>query len=168
MKASGADIFFFAGVPKQGVQAIKKSAELGWKATRILNNSAVAFGTPKNAGLENSKGIISMEFHKDVLDPKLKDDPGVKEYNAFLDKYMPREDRTSDSPMVGYMESVILVHILEQCGDDLTRENVMRQAANLKNFEMGLLLDGMKLNTSPTDFYLIEQFQMKRFGEGNW
>ena len=117
----------------------------------------------KPAGLEYAKDIISTAYLKDPTDPAWKDDPGMKEWVAFMDKYYPEGDKSSSFPAYGYGVARTMVQVLKQCGDDLTREDVMRQAANLKDFETGMELPGIKINTSPTDFYPIEQMQMGRF-----
>lgn len=113
---------------------------------------------PEAGGLENSKGVLSSNYIKDPTDPTWKDDPAIKEWSAFMDKYFPEGDN-----VYGYATAQTLVQVLRQCGDDLTRENIMRQAASLKNFQLGLLLPGIKINTSPTDYFPIEQMQMSRF-----
>jgi branched-chain amino acid transport system substrate-binding protein len=117
----------------------------------------------KPAGLENAKGVLSAGYLKDPTDPRWKDDLAVKTWEAFMVKYYPDGDRTSAFPVYGYVVSQALVQVLKQCGDDLTRENVMRQAANLRDLELDMLLPGIKINTSPTDYYPIEQMQMTRF-----
>ena len=117
----------------------------------------------KPAGLVNAKGILSTNYLKDPTDPTWKEDPAIKEWPAFMDKYFPEGDKTSTFSVYGYLTAQTMVQVLKQCGDELTRENVMRQAANLKDFELGLLLPGIKINTSPTDYFPVEQMQMSRF-----
>jgi branched-chain amino acid transport system substrate-binding protein len=117
----------------------------------------------KPAGLENAKGILSTNYLKDPTDPTWKDDLSIKEWTSFMDKYFPEGDKTSTFSVYGYLTAQTMVQVLKQCGDELTRENVMRQAVNLKDFELGLLLPGIKINTSPTDFFPVEQMQMSRF-----
>ncbi len=117
----------------------------------------------KPAGLDNSKGIISSNYIKDPTDPAWKDDPAIKEWSAFMDQYFPEGDKTSTFPVYAYALAQTMVQVLKQCGDELTRENVMKQAKNLKDFELGLLLPGIKINTGPTDYYPIEQMQLSRF-----
>jgi branched-chain amino acid transport system substrate-binding protein len=164
LKASGADIFFDATTPKFAAQAIKKMAEIGWKPVHILNQvSANIASVFKPAGLENSKGILSTGYLKDLTDPQWKDDPGMKNFFAFMDKYFPDGDKTNPNIAYGYTVTQTMVQVLKQCGDNLTRENVMKQAANLKDLELELLLPGIKVNTSPTDFYPIKQNQMVKF-----
>jgi branched-chain amino acid transport system substrate-binding protein len=164
LKTSGADIFFDEASPKFAAQAIRKAAEIGWKPTLFLASISNSVGSVlKPAGLENSKGILSSNYIKDPTDPAFKDDPAIKEWSAFMDKYFPEGDKSSSFTIYGYATAQTLVQVLKQCGDELTRENVMKQAANLKNFEVGLLLPGIRINTSPTDYFPIEQMQMSRF-----
>ena len=164
LKTIGADIFFDEASPKFAAQAIRKAAEIGWKPTLFLASISNSVGSVlKPAGLENSKGILSSNYIKDPTDPTWKDDPAIKQWSEFMDKYFPEGDKSSTFTVYGYALSQTLVQVLKQCGDELTRENVMKQATNLKDFEVGLLLPGIKINTSPTDYYPIEQMQMSRF-----
>jgi branched-chain amino acid transport system substrate-binding protein len=164
LKTVGADIFFNETSPKFAAQAIRKAAEIGWKPVQFLASVSNSVGSVlRPAGLENAKGILSTNYLKDPTDPTWKEDPAIKEWTAFMDKYFPDGDRTSTFTVYGYLAAQTMVQVLKQCGDELTRENVMRQAANLKGFELGLLLPGIKINTSPTDYFPIEQMQMSRF-----
>jgi branched-chain amino acid transport system substrate-binding protein len=164
IKAAGADIFFDEASPKFAAMAIRKAAELGWKPTVFLASVSNSVGSVlKPAGLDNSKGVLSSNYIKDPTDPAWKDDPAIKEWSTFMDRYFPDGDKSSSFSTYGYAVAQTLVQILKQCGDDLTRENVMKQAANLKDVDIGLLLPGIKINTSPTDYYPIEQMQMSRF-----
>ena len=150
LKASGADIFVNITTPKFAAQAIKKVAELGWKPVHILNNVSGSIGSVlKPAGFENSKGILSTAYFKDQADPANANDPGVKEWRAFMEKYYPDGDQSNSSNVSGYATARLLVQVLKQCGDNLTRENVMKQAASLKDVDLGMLLPGIKVNTSP-------------------
>jgi branched-chain amino acid transport system substrate-binding protein len=169
LKSSGADIFFDEASPKFAAQAIKKAAEIGWKPTLILANISNSVGAVlKPAGLENSKGIISANYLKDPTDPSWKDDAAMKEWAAFMDQYFPDGDKSSTFNVYGYATAQTLVRVLKQCGDDLTRANIMKQAASLKDLELGVLLPGIKINTSEIDFNPIEQMQLSRFnGEYN-
>jgi branched-chain amino acid transport system substrate-binding protein len=169
LKTSGADIFFNEASPKFAAQAIKKAAEIGWKPTLILANISNSVGAVlKPAGLDNSKGIISSNYLKDPTDPSWKDDPAVKEWSAFMDRYFPDGDKSSIYTVFGYASAQTLVQVLKQCGDELTRANIMKQAANLKQFELGVLLPGITINTGADDYYPIEQMQLSRFnGEYN-
>jgi branched-chain amino acid transport system substrate-binding protein len=169
LKASGADIFVNITTPKFAAQAIKKVAELGWKPLHILNNVSGSIGSVlRPAGFENSKGILSTAYFKDQTDPANAGDPGVKEWTAFMDKYYPEGDKTNSSNVSAYTTSRLLVQVLKQCGDNLTRENVMKQAANLKDVDLGMLLPGIKANTSPTDYFPLEELQMRRFNGQGW
>jgi branched-chain amino acid transport system substrate-binding protein len=164
LKSSGADIFFNESSPKFAAQAIRKAAEIGWKPVQFLASISNSVGSVlKPAGLENAKDILSTNYLKDPTDPTWKDDPAIKEWASFMDKYFPDGDKTSTFSVYGYLTGQTLVQVLKQCGDELSRENVMKQAANLKDFELGLLLPGIKINTSPTDYYPVEQMQMLRF-----
>jgi branched-chain amino acid transport system substrate-binding protein len=169
LKSSGADVFLDIATPKFAAQAIKKVSELGWKPLHILSYVSASIGSViKPAGFENAQGIVSAAYFKDPNDPKWKDDKGVRELNAFLDKYLPEANRSDTLIINGYNPAQILVQVLKQCGDDLTRENVMKQAASLKNFELGMLLPGITVNTSPTDHAPIEQWQLMRFQGETW
>jgi len=164
LKASGADIFYDVTTPKFAAQAIKKAAEIGWKPVHLLNSVSSSVGAViRPAGLENAQGIFTALYGKDPTDPIWNDDPGRKEWIAFMEKYYPEGDRGSSFTVYGYSVARTMVQVLQQCGDDLTRANVMKQAANLKDYETGMSLPGIKINTSPTDFYPIEQMQMGLF-----
>jgi ABC-type branched-subunit amino acid transport system substrate-binding protein len=169
LKDSGADIFFSWAAPKGSAQAIRKVGELGWKPKFFLANTATTIASVlKPAGLEYSKDIISTAYVKDPTDPKWKDDPGVKHWTEFMDKYYPDGDKANANNAYAYVESQALVQVLKQCGDDLTRENVMKQAANLKNFTSEMLLPGISVNTSPDDYFPIEQMQLMKFNGQTW
>jgi branched-chain amino acid transport system substrate-binding protein len=169
LKASGADIFVNIATPKFAAQAIKKVPELGWKPVHILNNVSGSIGSVlRPAGFENSKGILSTAYFKDQTDPANANDPGVKEWTAFMDKYYPEGDKTNSSNVSAYATSRLLVQVLKQCGDNLTRENVMKQAANLKNIDLGMLLPGITANTGPNDYFPLEELQMRRFNGEGW
>jgi branched-chain amino acid transport system substrate-binding protein len=169
LKASGADVFFNVTTPKFAAQAIKKAAEIEWKPIHLLNNVSNSVGAVlKPAGFDNSKAILTTAYLKDPTDPTWKDDPAYKEWVAFMEKYYPDGDRTSTFTVLGYAVSQTLVQVLKQCGDDLTRENVMKQAANLKDLKLGMLLPGITINTSPTDFAPIKQMQMEKFNGERW
>jgi branched-chain amino acid transport system substrate-binding protein len=169
LKASGADVFYNVTTPKFAAQAIKKMAEIEWKPVHLLNNVSNSVGSVlKPAGLDNSKGILTTVYLKDPTDPTWKDDPAYKEWLAFMDKYYPDGDKTSTFTVYGYLVAQTFVHTIKQCSDDLTRENVMRQAANLKNLQLGMLLPGITINTSPTDFAPLKQMQMEKFNGERW
>ncbi|MCB1545309.1 MAG: ABC transporter substrate-binding protein [Methylobacteriaceae bacterium] len=169
LQASGADTFFNITTPKFAAMAIKKSAEMKWKPLHFLNNVSASIGTVlKPAGFENSQGIISTAYMKDPNDPQWKDDAGVKKWNAFVDKYLPGANKADGGIVTGYNDAQTLVQVLKQCGDNLTRENVMKQAASLKNVEQEMLLPGIKINTSADDFAPIQQEQLERFKGDSW
>jgi branched-chain amino acid transport system substrate-binding protein len=169
LRSTNADIFMNIAGPKFAAQAIKKMAEIQWKPVHFLNNVSGSIGgviTP--AGPENAQGIISSAYLKDPTDPQWKNDAGMKAWNEFLDKYFPEANRTDASVIYGYSVAQTLVHVLKQCGDNLTRENVMKQAASIKDLELGGLLPGVKVNTSATDFAPLSQLQLMRFKSDTW
>ena len=169
IKDAGADLFFSATTPKQAAQAIKKIAELGWHPVQIVDINATSVGAVmKPAGLEASKGVISVNYGKDPLDPAWKDDPGMKKYFDFMAKYYPDGDKDSSFNTYGYGTAQLLVHVLQQCGDNLTRENVMKQAASLKDVTGDIALPGIKANTSATDYRVNKQLQMMKFNGERW
>ncbi|MHB8271677.1 ABC transporter substrate-binding protein [Bradyrhizobium sp.] len=169
LKSSGADLFYNITTPKFGAQAIKKAAELGWKPVQILDiNATPVSQTLIPAGLENAKGIISVNYGKDPLDPQWADDEGMKRYKAFMVKYAPAEDANSGIATYGYGTASLLVQILKQCGDDLTRANIMKQATNIRNYVSDLALPGMVTSTSPNDWRINKQFQMMKFDGARW
>jgi branched-chain amino acid transport system substrate-binding protein len=169
LRSLGADLLFDASTPKFGAQAIKKLADLGWTPVHILDiNASPVSATLKPAGLDISKGIISTNYGKDPGDPQWKDDPGIKAYFAFMDKYFPEGDKLNTVNTYGYSVAELLVQILRQCGDDLTRENIMRQAANIKGYVPSLALPGMSINTAPNDFRVNKQMQMMKFNGERW
>ncbi|WP_439408029.1 ABC transporter substrate-binding protein [Bradyrhizobium sp. DASA03076] len=169
LKSSGADVFMNITTPKFAAQAIKKVAEIGWKPLHFLNNVSASVGSVlKPAGFENAQDIISADYLKDVSDPQWKNDPGMKDFITFMDKYFPDGDKLDHGTIVGYGVAQTLVQVLKQCGDDLTRANVMKQAASLKDFRTEVLLPGIQINTSPTDFAPISQLQLERFKGEKW
>ncbi|MET0723251.1 MAG: ABC transporter substrate-binding protein [Tardiphaga sp.] len=169
LKATGADVFISITTPKFAAQAIKKLAEIDWKPMHILSNVSISVGSViKPAGFENAQGILSAAYAKDAADPQWQNDPGMKKFLALLDKYYPEADRLNTSVVYGYGAAQTLTKVLEMCGDNLTRENIMKQAANLKDFTPDTLLPGVKINTSATDFAPIEQLQMMRFKGEKW
>jgi len=169
IKDAGATLFFSASTPKQAAQAIKKIHELDWHPVHILDINATSVGAVmKPAGLEASKGVISVNYGKDPLDPTWKNDAGMKKYLDFMAKYYPDGDKDSLFNTYGYSTTQLLIHVLKQCGDDLTRENVMKQATSLKDVVLDLSLPGMKINTSPTDYRVNKQLQMERFNGERW
>jgi len=169
MKSLNADVFVNISTPKFAAQAIRKAAEIGWKPLHFLNNVSVSVGVVmKPAGFEASQGIISSYYLKDPTDPQWKNDPAMKELNAFLDKYYPDANRTDAAVIYAYTMAQALEHVLNACGDNLTRENVMKQAASIKNLELGGLLPGIKVNTSATNFAPLSGVQLARFKGEIW
>ncbi|PSO32946.1 ABC transporter substrate-binding protein [Bradyrhizobium sp. MOS002] len=169
LKSTGADVFMNITTPKFAAQAIKKVAEIGWKPLHFLNNVSASVGSVlKPAGFENSQDIISADYLKDISDSTWNSDPGMKDFVAFMNKYFPDGDKLDHGTIVGYGVAQTLVQILKQCGDDLTRANVMKQAASLKNFRTEVLLPGVQINTSPTDFAPISQLQLEKFKGDKW
>jgi branched-chain amino acid transport system substrate-binding protein len=169
LQATGANIFFNVATPKFAAQAIRKVSEVGWKPLHILNNVSASIGSVmKPAGFEHGQGIVSAAYLKDATDPQWKGSADMKAWNAFMDRYMPGGDRSDSSHIYGYSVARTMVQVLRQCGEDLTRENIMRQAADLKNFEPGLLVPGIAINTSPADFAPIEQLQLMKFAGQTW
>jgi branched-chain amino acid transport system substrate-binding protein len=169
LKSTNADVFINISTPKFAAQAIKKVAEIGWKPLHFLNNVSASIGsviTP--AGKENAQDIISSNYLKDPTDPQWKTDAGMKAWNEFLDKYFPEANRTDASVMYGYTVAQGIVHVLKACGDNLTRENIMKQAASIKDLELGGLLPGIKVNTSATDFAPLAQLRLMRFKGDTW
>ncbi|TWC05323.1 amino acid/amide ABC transporter substrate-binding protein (HAAT family) [Bradyrhizobium macuxiense] len=169
MKSMNADVFVDIATPKFAAQAIKKTAEIGWKPLHILNSVGSSIGAViQPAGFENAQGIISVAYLMDPLDPQWKDDPGMKAFDEYLAKYFPEGNRADSLVMTGYNSAQTLVQVLKQCGDDLTRANVMKQAANLKAFRTNNLLPGITMNTSPIDFAPIKQMQLRRLKGERW
>jgi ABC-type branched-subunit amino acid transport system substrate-binding protein len=169
LKASGADVFVDIATPKFAAQAIKKVAEIEWKPLHFLNNVSASVGSViKPAGMANAQEIISAAYLKDASDPQWNNDPGMKDFYAFLAKDFPEGDKLDQGTVVGYGVAQTLVQVLKQCGDDLTRENIMKQAANLKGFRTEVMLPGIKIDTSATDFAPISSLQLMRFKGERW
>jgi branched-chain amino acid transport system substrate-binding protein len=169
IKAANPDVVVIFATPKFAAQTIKKIAELGWKPAMIVPGVSVSIGQVlKPAGFENAQGLISAHYAKDATDPQWKDDPGMQAYKAFLAKYLPDGNPADSSLMSGYNIAETMAVLLKQCGDDLTRANVMKQAANLKDVQQSTLLPGVKINTSATDFAPIDQMQLMKFEGENW
>jgi branched-chain amino acid transport system substrate-binding protein len=169
LKSSGADVFVNITIPKFAAQAIKKSAEIEWKPLHFLNSVSSSIGaTIKPAGFDAAQNIISSAYIKDPTDPQWKDDPGMKAFNGFLDKYYPDANRNDAFVVYGYTVAQSMVHVLKQCGDNLTRENVMKQAASIKGLELGGLLPGITIKTSATDFAPIEQLRLQKLQGETW
>jgi ABC-type branched-subunit amino acid transport system substrate-binding protein len=169
LKSTGADVFVNIATPKFAAQAIKKVAEVEWKPLHILNNVSASVGSViKPAGYESSQGIISAAYVKDASDPQWDNDPGMKQFYEFMAKDFPEGNKLDGSTVVGYGVAQTLVQVLKQCGDNLTRENVMKQAANLRDFRTEVLLPNIKINTSATDFAPISDLQLMKFEGERW
>ena len=169
LKSTNADIFINIATPKFAAQAIKKMGEIGWKPMHFLNNVSASVGSViKPAGFENAQDIISAAYLKDASDKQWDSDAGMKEFYAFMNKDFPEGDKLDGGTVVGYGVAQTLVQVLKQCGDNLTRENVMKQAASLKDFRTEVLLPGIKINTGPADFAPISSLQLMRFKGDKW
>jgi branched-chain amino acid transport system substrate-binding protein len=169
LKDTGANVFFNISTPKFAAQAIKKAAEIGWKPAHYINNVSTSIATVmKPAGFENGQGIISAYYLKDPTDPTYAKDNDFLEWKQFMQKYYSNGNLLDASNAYAYAASTLVTIVLKQCGDDLTRANIMRQAANLKNIQLPMVLEGIKVNTSPTDFYPIQSVRMARFKGESW
>jgi len=169
LKNSGANVFFNITIPKFAVQAIKKANDIGWKPLHFLNNMSSSLGTVlKPAGLEASTGLISTTYMKDITDPQWKNDKDFQDWVAWMKKYYPEGALDDQANAFAYSVATLMTHVLKQCGDDLSRENIMRQSAHLKDIELPLLLPKITVNTSPTDFVPIEQEQLAKFDGERW
>ncbi|HWK85701.1 MAG TPA: ABC transporter substrate-binding protein [Caldimonas sp.] len=169
LQSSGADTFINITTPKFSAQAIRKAWDSGWKPLHIVNNVGASVGSVLvPAGLDKSVGLLTLQYYKDPNDPQWKDDPAMLEWRGFMGRYYREGDPKDASNLYAYITAQLMVQILKQCGNDLTRENVMKQAANLKNVKLPLLLPGMTVDTSPTDFYPIQQGQLARFTGTLW
>jgi branched-chain amino acid transport system substrate-binding protein len=169
LRASGADTFYNVTTPKFAAQAVRKVYDIGWKPLHILNNVSTSVGsvlTP--AGLDKSVGLVTALYLKDPADPQWKNDAGMKEYAAWFKKYYPEGDIQDGFNVSGYLIAQGVVQVLKQCGDDLSRENVMRQMAAFKDWQMSMMLPGIRWNTSADDFFLIESGQLARFDGKEW
>jgi branched-chain amino acid transport system substrate-binding protein len=169
LKASGANVLFSAVTAKAAAQTIKKAAELDWHPTHFLVQNANSIATVLTpAGLDHSVGIISTAYLKDLSDPQFANDAGIKWYLDFMKQYYPEGDAKDPQNEIGVSIAATFVQVLKQCGDDLSRENVMKQANSIKDIELPLLLPGIRLNTSPSDHYPIEQLQLVKFDGKGW
>ena len=169
LKASGADVFFNITTPKFAAQAIRKVYDLGWQPLHFLNNVSASIGSVfKPAGLEKSVGLITTAYLKDAADPEWANDPDMKAWNAWMDKYLPGADRSNSNYVYGYAVSYTMAEVLKRAGDNLTRANIMKQAASLHKLKVPLLLPGITVDTSPTDFYPIECEQLAKFDGHKW
>jgi branched-chain amino acid transport system substrate-binding protein len=169
LKASGADTFFDIAAPKAAAQAIRKAYEIGWRPLHFLQSVAASIAsTLKPAGLDHAVGVISSAYYKDPNDPQWANDPAVLAYLAWMKLYYPAGNPDDVYNVWGYSQAQTIEQVLKQCADDLTRENVIRQAANLKDLQLPMLLQGIKINTSPTDYYPIKHVQLMKFDGRQW
>jgi branched-chain amino acid transport system substrate-binding protein len=169
LKTSGANVFYNVTIPKFATQAIKKAHDIGWKPVHLLNSVSSSIGVVlKPAGIDAAKDIITSRYLKDPTDPAIKNDQGYKDWVAFMQKYYPEGALNDDFNVFGYTVSQGIVQVLKQCGNDLSRANIMKQAASIKDLSLPMLLPGIKVNTSPTDFYPIEQEQLAKFDGERW
>lgn len=169
LKGTGADVLVNISTPKFAAQAIKKMHEIQWKPMHLMTDVSISIGAVmKPAGFEASEGVLSAGYLKDASDPQWKDDVGMKKFMAFVDKYMPGANISDANMVYGYAAAQTMVHVLEQCGDNLTRENIMKQAASIKGFAPDTLIPGIHVKTSAADFAPIEQLKMMRFKDGKW
>ena len=169
LQASGTDTFFNISVPKFAAQAIRKLADINWHPLHVLTSvSSSVGGSLKQAGLDKAVGIVSVIYLKDSNDPRWNNDPGMKAWRAWMDTYYPEGDKDDGANIYAYLAAQTLVQVLEQCGNNLSRENIMHQAASLHDLELPLLLPGIRINTSPTDYRPIKQMQPVRFNGRNW
>jgi ABC-type branched-subunit amino acid transport system substrate-binding protein len=169
MKSANVDVVVNFATPKFAAQAIKKIAEIGWKPMHVMTSVSISVASVmKPAGLENGQGIVSATYLKDATDAQWKDDPGIQRFDAFLAKYYPRGNRADVLVLTGYSAAQSLAHVLQACGDNLTHENVMKQAASMKDVELDGLLPGIKMNTSASDFGPIQDLQLIRFKGESW
>ena len=169
LQGSGADTFINITTPKFGAQAVRKAWDTGWKPLHIINNVSASVGsvlTP--AGLDKSVGLLTLQYYKDPNDPQWKDDANMLEWRAFMGRYYRDGDPKDASNLYAYITAQTMVHVLKACGNDLTRENVMKQAASIKALKLPLMLPGMTLNTSPTDYFLVKQGQLAKFTGTQW
>jgi ABC-type branched-subunit amino acid transport system substrate-binding protein len=169
LQGSGADTFINITTPKFAAQAIRKAWDSGWKPLHIVNNVGASVGSVLvPAGLDKSVGLMTMQYYKDPNDPQWKDDPAMLEWRAFMGRHYREGDPKDASNMYAYITAQLMTQILKQCGNDLTRENVMKQAANLKALKLPLLLPGMTIDTSANDYFPIQQGQLARFTGQLW
>jgi branched-chain amino acid transport system substrate-binding protein len=169
LQASGADVLLVAAIPKFAAQSIKKVHDLGWKPMFFMTNVAISVGTVMvPAGPENSVGVISTNYLKDSTDPRWADDAGMKQWRDFMDKHMAGADQTDLSYVFAYAVSLTMLKVLQQCGDDFSRENIMKQAANLTDYISPMTLPGIKINTSPTNFHPIKAMQLMKWDGKTW
>jgi ABC-type branched-subunit amino acid transport system substrate-binding protein len=169
LKDSGADVFFNITTPKFAAQAIRKAADIGWQPVHLLNNVSNSVGSVlEPAGLEKAKGLITSLYQKDPTDPQWQDSEEYRDWSAWMDQYNAEADKSDQFNVYAYNVAMTLVHVLEQCGDDLTRANVMAQAADIRDLALPMLLPGVVIDTGPDDFFPIESMMLARFDGEKW
>jgi branched-chain amino acid transport system substrate-binding protein len=169
LQASDATVFFNVSTPKFAAQSIRKAYDIGWRPVQIINSVGSSTGAVmKPVGFERAQGLISAHYQKDATDPRWRDDAGMQSYLAFMKQYVPNIDPSDSGTYSGYNTARTLAQVLRQCGDDLTRENFMRQAANLHDLELPMLLPGIRVNTSPSNFFPVNQMQLVKFEGDGW
>ena len=168
LKASGADVLFNASLGKQTAQSLKKLVEIGWKPMHIVVSTSVSRPVIEAAGLENAKGVITARSTKQAGSPAFANDPDIKTYKAFMQKYMPNEDPTNEIGFSGYAWAVVMEQLIAACGDELTAENITRKATTMKNVVSPGLLSGITYNTTPSDYAPIRKLRIQRFTGNEW
>ena len=169
LQGAGVDALLIAATPKFAAQTIKKVAEMGWKPLVFLTNVSASVGAViRPAGVQNAVGVVSSAYAKDPSDPRWKDDAGMNAWRGFMKKYMPDADVSDNNYVFGFGSTHTMIHVLQACGGDLSRENLMKQATSLKDLENPVLLPGIKINTSPTNYHPIRQMQLMRWTGSSW
>jgi len=169
LQGSGADVFVIAATPKFAAQALRKSYDIDWKPVQYMTDVSLSIASVmRPAGPEKCVGTITANYGKDAVDPKWKDDAGLNIWRDFMTKYMPGADTSDNNSIYGYGVAATLVQVLKQCGNDLSRDRIMKEAANLKDLELPTSLPGVKINTSPTNYYPIRTMQLQRFNGTTW
>jgi len=169
LQGSGADVFVNITTPKFAAQAIRKVHDLGWQPLHFLNNVSTSVGgVLKPAGVEKTIGLITTAYLKEATDPQWANDADMKAWNAWMDKYLPDGDKNSSFNVYGYAAAATMEEVLKRAGDNLTRANVMKQAASLNGVKVPMLIPGITIDTSPTDFYPIECARLAKFDGAKW
>ncbi len=169
LKGAGADVLITATVPKFGAMSIRKVHDLGWHPLHFMSNVSISVGTAiEPGGKDNAIGLISADYRKDATDPTWKDDAGIRQWRDFMNAQMPGADQSDNNYLYGYSVALTLMQVLKQCGDDLSRANIMKQAASIKNLEIPTLLPGILVNTSATNFHPLNQLQLQRWDGKAW
>jgi len=169
LKNSGANVFYNVSISKFAAQAMRKAADIGWKPAQYLNNVSASVGSVmKPAGFENSQGIITAQYLMDPTDKQWTDNADMKGWSAWMDKWMQGANKADANHVFGYAVSILMHETLKKCGDDLTRDNVMKQAANFQKYKLPMLIPGITVNTSPTDYYPIQSVNLANFSGDTW